>query len=360
MQFDFAAFAASSPDVAAELVVSFLALDGVAALSPCANFCLEVAVHDLHWQPRVLRRTWALAPRGLDGRAAVKRWLEHSDAEPSSLSNAHLRTALAARCGSARTARQSRTRKSELERSLADAMESDLPERPCDGAGWWRRLYRALSWAEVLRLEHQVLEPSQCFGRFERLFVGQSMDWDAGWKVRYLEISELHVLRVLDEEQELLVCLHMGQCPTSVLHVHGQTVAVPPHTAVQRWPEDICSLDGAPLVACAAQALQRGGQHQWSFTIGGLGVDCLFRSPTEAQRDAWVERLNVAALATRRGGGFVKLGCGRLDRPKAVCPGGSEWERVGLREDDALGGLKRRLVLQARNDVPDAWVESLE
>jgi len=328
-----------------------LEIADVASVASASKVYLQIAVHDIHWKPRLMHRRWDLAPGGLSGSASVKLWQKFHDLEPSLLSNSDLCDALGSRGISKRSIKDKYGpegfRKDNLQRVLADALQYDLPVRLQDGDGWWRQLYRALVWGEVLRRGEMAQNPAQSEGHVERLFVGEHADWGHGWDTRYLFLDGQNAsLAIYAEDAEsLLAHVALAGCPTLIGELHGQPIVALEHRMALRWPEDVTSTNGSPLEAWHAVSRNDAGQHSWSFTVSGLGVDVLLRVASEAQREAWVEGINTAASRAR---GQVRLGSGTLAGLDAVQSGGAEWQRVGMRETDPLQGLTSCLGIEGR------------
>ena len=132
--------AQTHPDLLAESVGGALSVADLANLTQTSKLFLSIAVADLNWKPRVLGRSWLLAPTPLgSGEAAVALW-RAGDADAGAMSVGELKAVL--------TSRQPHQpfplEKSELRAAAAAALVGDLPKLAHDGDGWWRRLYRAL------------------------------------------------------------------------------------------------------------------------------------------------------------------------------------------------------------------------
>lgn len=318
------------------LGVPCLDLADLAAMAAASAACLYMAVHDMHWRTRLLERTWDLAPGGLAGASAVERWRETHDIDVASLGDRTLLQALLVRGGGVQSSNN--FDRHEVERLLRDALKHDLPIRPMDGAGKWRQLYRAFVWGEVLRKASMLQRRINSRGSVDRLFVGRNVNWGYGWQARYLELDgAASVLTIYTDGMDPLAQIDLGRCHF-ISHLHGQQILAPANRAALRWPEDVSSADGSPLEAWRTVSSQVGESHSWSFSVAGVGVDLLFRVSTEAEREAWIERINLAALQgrglvqLRRDGNFVRfLG--------AVEPGGAEWQRVGISSADDLLAL---------------------
>ena len=63
--------AQTHPDLLAESVGGALSVADLANLTQTSKLFLSIAVADLNWKPRVLGRSWLLAPIPLSGEAAV-------------------------------------------------------------------------------------------------------------------------------------------------------------------------------------------------------------------------------------------------------------------------------------------------
>mmetsp|Transcript_31997 Transcript_31997/g.91832 ORF Transcript_31997/g.91832 Transcript_31997/m.91832 type:complete len:362 (+) Transcript_31997:62-1147(+) len=317
-------------------------LNDIAAVASVSKEYLQMAIHDSHWKPRLLCRRWDLTPCGLTGCAAVQLWCQLDDLDTLSDARLHLQWRLRGR--SKRSKDTAGLARKTLQSALTDAVKDDMPVRPWDGAGWWRQLYRALLWGQVLRQGVLVEDAMYSSGAVERLFVGRSVHNEHaghGWNMRFLELDAVGPsLTIFTWSMVQLAEVDLSQIPLQAGELHGQSVEVPMHRAALRWPEDVRSTDGSPLEAWRAVS-HHGGRHQWSFTVAGLGVDLLLRTPTPGQRDLWIERINAAAL---QGRGQVELrALGRLAGLEALNPGGSEWQRVGMPEAERLKGLMARL-----------------
>lgn len=364
VQADLSNIVSSFPELLAEFVMSCLELDSVAAVASSARLYLKIAAHDLHWKPRLMRRSWALAAGGLSGSSAAGLWRNHEEVEWHLLSDEALKKALVGRaivkhtlrlreddsaddddatldCGEA-IGQIFKLERQDLHRVMADAVESDLPKCASDGDGWWRRLYRALLWGQVLRLSDLASYPFSCQGQVERLFVGRNADWSDGWIMRFLNL-ESGILTIGDG-QAPLARLDLSQNPMQIRRLHGQEVRAPMYCAALRWPEDVRSGDGSPLVASSAPALRNGEPCQWSFTVVGFGVDVLLRANSESQREAWIERINIGAQAVHNRIDYK--GDGNVLDLEEFLPGGAEWNRLGMGESNhLLHGLYYRLAI---------------
>lgn len=341
--------AQTHPDLLAESVGGALSVADLANLTQTSKLFLSIAVADLNWKPRVLGRSWLLAPIPLSGEAAVALW-RAGDADAGAMSVGELKAVL--------TSRQPHQplplEKGELRAAAAAALVGDLPKLAHDGDGWWRRLYRALCVGVSVRRTR--LLQGCTVGEFDRLFVARTRDWDHGWYQRTMRLEDGR-LAFFDDSGRMLAQADLRRCmptpasrPAPCLQqetylqalrrrervrtdLHGQDVTVPADAVALRYPEDVQPADNEyaeesdyGLVGCLHEELAEEGPPDHCFVILNLGVDVVLRAKSDEEREAWVERINAQACFATYGPShsqadlelFRRLGLVRCERPLSL------------------------------------------